>query len=214
MKKYIAGFSISAGLLVAGCSAEDDSAQVDSTNEEIQEETQPTESTSEQTEQQEQQLESPYQEIKEYFDAWELPEGGKEDTEMVNGITYDNGYTFDKNTKVLIARLHPAEGEPAEPTEDQKVGVIMGWLQDAAAIPEPEYRAKGNAAGQVANPLFRLSEAKQLNDFAPLDEWISETEEIFAGFDDIETEQERAAVYAEGYERLEKMSSLIQNDIN
>ncbi|MEZ0480388.1 hypothetical protein [Planococcus sp. SSTMD024] len=85
----------------------------------------------------------------------------------------------------------------------------MGWLQDASGIPSPENRASGNANGQIVAPLSRLQQIKELNDFEPLEQWIIETENILINFDDIETEQERAKVYAEAYERLEKMNALI-----
>ena len=212
MRKFAIGLGISMAILTAGCSDSEDSADV-GVNES---ETTPEESVSEATaeeetvEQEVAQLESPYQEIKEHFDSYELPEEGRlTDSESVNGIDYANGYTFDQDTKAMIARVHTENG-PAEPTEGQITGVIMGWLQDASGIPSPENRAGGNANGQVAAPLSRLQQIKELNDFEPLEQWIIETENILMNFDDIETEQERAKVYAEAYERLEKMSSLIQ----
>lgn len=210
MKSYALGVGISVSVLLAGCGSADESAEVETTENQPQDESSPDTSAKETVQKEETKLESPYQEINDYFDEWELPEGGEENSEMVNGVTYDNGYTFDKTTKALAARAYQANGSPAEPTEEQKVGVIMGWLADAAAIPAPEHRTTGNAAGQVANPLSRLDQVKELNDFEPLEEWITETEEIWKDFDEIETEEERAKVYAEGYERLQKITALIQ----
>ncbi|MDQ0427201.1 outer membrane murein-binding lipoprotein Lpp [Planomicrobium stackebrandtii] len=210
MRKSTLGIVISAELLLAGCGNAEESAEVETTENELQEESSSEISANESKEQEENKLESPYQEIKDYFEAWELPEGGEESSEMANGVTYENGYTFDKTTKALAARTYQVNGSPAEPTEEQKVGVIMGWLADAAAIPAPEDRTTGNAAGQVANPLSRLDQVKELNDIEPLEEWIIETEEILKDFDEIKTEEQRAKVYAEGYERLQKINALIQ----
>jgi len=210
MKSYTLGVGISVSLLLAGCGNADESAEVETNENQLQEESSSEISANESKEQEEIQLESPYQEIDDYFNEWELPEGGEESSEMANGVTYENGYTFDKTTKALVARAYQVNDGPAEPTEEQQVGVILGWLQDAAAIPAPEDRTTGNAAGQVANPLSRLEQVKELNDFEPLEEWIIETEGIWKDFDEIETEKERAEVYAEGYERLQKINALIQ----
>ncbi|RLJ87030.1 hypothetical protein [Planococcus citreus] len=212
MKKFAIGLGISSALLMAGCSDSEETADIGVS----ESETKPEESTSEVTaeketnEQEDAQLESPYQEIKDHFDSYELPEEGRlADSEFINAVEYENGYTFDQDTKAMVARIHLESG-PAEPTEGQNTGVIMGWLQDASAIPTPENRTKGNAAGQVDPILNRLQQIKELNDFEPLEQWVIETENSLVKFDDIETEQERAKVYAEAYERLEKMSSLIQ----
>lgn len=140
MKKFAIGLGISSALLMAGCSDSEESADIGGS----ESETTPEESTSEVTaeketnEQENVQLESPYQEIKEHFDSYELPEEGRlADSESVNGIDYENGYTFDQDTKAMIGRVHTETG-PAEPTEGQITGVIMGWLQDASGIPSPE----------------------------------------------------------------------------
>lgn len=210
MKSYALVVGISVSVLLAGCGSAGESAEVETTEHQLQEESSPEISANELKEQEETKLESPYQEINDYFEEWELPEGGDKDSEPGDRVTYENGYTFDKTTKALISRSYQVNDGPAEPTEEQQVGVIMGWLTDAAAIPAPEHRTTGNAAGQVAYPLSRLDQVKELNDFEPLEEWITETEEIWKDFDAIETEEERAKVYAEGYERLQKIYLLIQ----
>ncbi|ALS74099.1 hypothetical protein AUC31_01990 [Planococcus rifietoensis] len=212
MKKFAIGLGILSALLMAGCSASEETADIAvNESETVAEEYTPEATAEEETpEQEDPQLESPYQEIKEHFDSYELPEEGRlADSEFVNAVEYENGYTFDQDTKAMVARIHSESG-PTEPTEGQKTGVIMGWLQDASGIPSPENRVGGNADGQVAAPLSRLQQIKDLNDFEPLEQWLIETENILLNFDDIKTEQERAEVYAEAYERLEKMSSLIQ----
>ncbi|MFP3357505.1 hypothetical protein R0K17_09035 [Planococcus sp. SIMBA_143] len=212
MKKFAIGLGISSVLLVAGCSDSEGSANIGGNESETTPEESTTEVTAEEEtpEQENAQLESPYQEIKEHFDSYELPEEGRlADSEFVNAVEYENGYTFDQDTKAMVARIHSESG-PAEPTDGQNTGVVMGWLQDASAIPTPENRTKGNAAGQVDPILNRLQQIKELNDFEPLEQWVIETENSLMNFDEIETEQERAEVYADTYERLEKMSSLIQ----
>lgn len=156
--------------------------------------------------------EYPYKEIREHFKSYELPEEGRvADSEFSSSVTYENGYTFDSKTKAMMGREHTEEG-PAEPTEGQAIGVIMGLLRDAAAIQEPEYRTISNASGQMYHPLSRLEEIKELNDFEPLEAWLAETEEILQKVDTSETLDENKEFYLEGYERLQEMSLLIEGE--
>lgn len=154
-------------------------------------------------------LESPYKEIKDYFASYELPEEGRmEGSKFTNAVDYDNGYTFSEETKAMVAREHRDDG-PEKPTEGQEIGVIMGMIIDAAAIQDPENRTVTNASDQMFHPLSRLEEIKEMNDFEPLEEWLIETESILKKVETSETEEDRKVFYAEGYERLQKMNSLI-----
>ncbi|MFD1030606.1 hypothetical protein [Metaplanococcus flavidus] len=155
--------------------------------------------------------EYPYKEIKEHFDSYELPEEGRVEGGYTNRVTYENGYTFDSKTKSMMSRKHSDEG-PAEPTEGQKIGVIMGFLSDASGIPEPENRTISNASDQMYHPLSRFEEIKHLNDFAPLEEWLAETEEILKKFENSQTTEENKKYYLESYEKLQKMNTLIKGE--
>lgn len=213
MKKYIVGLGISSIFILAGCSNAKETVEVDEIEPaEIQ--TQENETSTVEVEKKVDEevmaLEYPYDEIKKYFDEWELPEGGEEGKDFMNAVTYENGYTFEKDTKMLIARVHPDGVGPAEPTEDQAVGVIMGWLVDAAAMMTPEDRPTGNAtSGQVEPSLLRLKDAQALNNFAPLNEWIGETQAIFENFAKATDVTEKNRLYTEGYNRMQKMTSII-----
>ena len=211
MKKRGMMLGVSAVLLLSGCGSTEE-PETESPQSEVQEiQTSSEEVTAADDESEDEViLESPYKEIKQHFDQWELPEGGEEG-EFVNSITYENGYTFDKDTKAMMARSWGETGEEPEATEEQEVGIIMGHLLDATEIPSPENRTKGNASGQTEPIVQKLQEVKELNDFEPLEEWILETEVIFSGYDDLE-EDERAAVYSKGYDELQKMADLINQN--
>lgn len=211
MKKHGMMLGVSAVLLLSGCGNTEE-PETESPQNEVQETQTSSEEVTAADDEPEDEvtLESPYKEIKQHFDQWELPEGGEEG-EFVNSITYENGYTFDRDTKAMMARSWGENGEEPEATEEQEVGIIMGHLLDAAEIPSPESRTKGNASDQTEPIVQKLQEVKRLNDFEPLEEWILKTEEIYKGYDDLEDE-ERAVVYTKGYEELQKMADLISKD--
>lgn len=155
--------------------------------------------------------EYPYKEIKEHFDSYELPEEGRVEGGYTGRVTYENGYTFDSKTKSMMSREHSDEG-PAEPTEGQKIGVIMGFLTDASGIPEPGNRTISNASDQMYHPLSRFEQIRELNDFAPLEEWLAETEDILKKVENSQTAEENEKYYLESYERLQKMNTLIEGE--
>ncbi|MCH4825177.1 hypothetical protein [Planococcus halocryophilus] len=156
-------------------------------------------------------LESPYLEISDYFARYELPEEGRLDSsEAVNGVSYENGYTFNKDKKYMIGRIHDEGTGPKEPTEGQKVGVIMGWIAGAAAIQHPENQTAYTTLGILDPPLTSLSQAKELNDFEPLEEWIIDVEDLLKHVQSSENEEEQKQYYEEAYEMLQKMYSIIE----
>lgn len=156
-------------------------------------------------------LESPYLEISDYFTRYELPEEGRLDSsEAVNGISYENGYTFDKDKKYMVGRVHYEGTGPAEPTEGQEVGVIMGLIAGAAAIQPPENQTAYTTLGALDPPLTSLDQAAELNDFEPLEEWIIEVENLLKQVQTSENEEEQKQYYEEAYEMLQKMYSIIE----
>ena len=85
------------------------------------------------------QLLATYNEIVEYFAEWELPsEGilpedhGAYDRLLIEAVAYENGYTFEKETKKLFSRSYDVGAAPAEPTEGQIPGVLMGIISEVA----------------------------------------------------------------------------------
>ncbi|ANU10874.1 hypothetical protein A1A1_18595 [Planococcus antarcticus DSM 14505] len=156
-------------------------------------------------------LESPYLEISDYFTRYELPEEGRLDSsEAVNGVSYENGYTFNKDKKYMVGRIHYEGTGPKEPTEGQEVGVIMGWIAGAAAIQHPENQTAYMTLGILDPPLTSLGQAKELNDFEPLEEWIIEVEDLLKHVQSSENEEERKQSYEEAYEMLQKMYSIVE----
>lgn len=58
-----------------------------------------------------------YEEIFEILYNYELPDEGVVETKG-NVITYENGYRFNKNTKMVESRNHYSENGPAESIQD------------------------------------------------------------------------------------------------
>ena len=214
MKKYTLGFGLSAVVLLTGCGTAEE-AKVESPESEVQGEQTSAEVTtaSETKEEKEVALESPYKEIKEHFDNYELPEEGvvkaNEGKSFAGSIEYENGYTFNSETKALDGRSYSETEGPEEPTEGQKTGVAMGWLVDAAAMGEFEDLTISNSSEQMSHPISRLNQVKELTDFEPLDKWATETIAILDKAQNMEAGDERQAVLKEGYDELQKMNSLI-----
>lgn len=157
-------------------------------------------------------LESPYREIKTYFEDYELPQEGRlPKSDAINGISYENGYTFDRDTKAMVSRVWN-NGEVNEPSEGQKIGVIMGWLNDASGIPDLESMTITNDPNQFQQPISRLEQVKEATEFEPLKKWTSETIEVLASAQKTEDMDARQELIEEGYTRLQKMTSLITEE--
>lgn len=214
MKKYTLGFGLSAALLLAGCGTSDE-ATVESPENEVQGEQTSTEVTtaSETKEEKEVALESPYKEIKDHFDSYELPAEGvvkaNEGKSFAGSVEYENGYTFNSETKALDGRSYSETDGPEEPTEGQKTGVAMGWLVDAAAMGEFEDITISNSKDQMQQPISRLNQVKELTEFEPLDSWATDVIATFEKAQNMDSGDERQAVIKEGYDELQKMNSLI-----
>lgn len=210
MKKYTLGFGISAALLLTGCGTAEES-KVENPESEVQEDQTSDEVTtaSETKEEKEDVLESPYKEIKEHFDNYELPSGGKEDGRLVS---YENGYTFDKETKFMMGREWNENETVNEPTEEQKTGVIMGFLVDAAELGNFEDMTVTNYNEQMSHPISRLNQVSEMADFEPLKEWSQETASLLDEAQNLDSGDERQALLEEGYNELQKMKSLINKN--
>ncbi len=73
-----------------------------------------------------------------------------------------------------------------------------------------EDRTRGNAtSGQVEPILLRLKDAQVISGFSPLNDFLRETQAIFENFVEAKHEKEKNKFYTEGYDRLQKMNSLI-----
>lgn len=203
MKKHVLYSGLFAALLLTGCSS-GESSENENTVEENQVTTTEMSSVLGETNEEEKSiLESPYKEIKQHFKEWELPSGGEPSDEFFNSVRYENGYFFDKDSGVLVAReWEDGSGKP-EPTEDQKVGVIMGLLSDASDL-------SSHSGGESEAILGKIEEAKSLNDYEPLEDWLIDAEEIFINAEGLEGERS-LEYYDKGDKELQKMSSLIFN---
>jgi hypothetical protein len=81
------------------------------------------------------QLESPYNEIAEYFSEWRLPEEGilPETHDAYYGLAveataYENGYIFETETGELLGRFYGENESAPVPTEEQSPGVTKGII--------------------------------------------------------------------------------------
>lgn len=196
---------ISAALLLAACGTSEE-AKVENPESEAQGEQISTEVATASEAEEEVILESPYKEIKEHFENYELPDVGKVDGRLVS---YENGYTFDKETKFMIGREWNEDETVNEPTEDQKTGVIMGFLVDAAELGDFEDMTVTNYNEQMSHPISRLNQISELTDFEPLKEWSQETASLLDEAQNLDSGDERQALLKEGYNELQKMKDLI-----
>ncbi|MGG1685658.1 hypothetical protein [Pseudalkalibacillus sp. NRS-1564] len=86
-----------------------------------------------------------YQKIYDYLLKWELPEENRislEDSEIPSNIEYENGYSFSKDTGYISSinwgQRDPEVDDQPLPTEDQYMGVVMGYINEKAADIEVE----------------------------------------------------------------------------
>ena len=86
-----------------------------------------------------------YQKIYDYLLEWELPEENRviaEESEIPSNIEYENGYSFSKDTGYISSinwgQRDPEVDDRPLPTEDQYMGVVMGYINEKAADMEVE----------------------------------------------------------------------------
>ncbi|WP_088007952.1 hypothetical protein [Indiicoccus explosivorum] len=124
-------------------------------------------------------LGAPYDQLEEFIAAYELPAEGRVPTEddaysvfpNPNAVViYENGYTFDAETRRLIMIKYNEDGEKPEPAPGQETGVVLGAIADAMATPNLDEVLTGTDVAYVTG---RLEEAKALNDFEPLEVWLT-----------------------------------------
>lgn len=210
MRKFGVGLGMSMVLLLTGCGSTEDLAEAKESK--VEEKASSSETAAASKTKEEKQLEvvleSPYKEIKAHFDEYELPKEG-----IINEgatIEYENGYTFNKETKALSGRKWNEDGTVNAPTEEQKTGVVMGFLYDAAALGAFEDMTVSNSNEQMHHPISRLKQVQELSEFEPLDQWAKETAELLDKAQNMEYGEARQALLKEGYDELQKMSSLIE----
>ncbi|MDO6657777.1 hypothetical protein [Anaerobacillus sp. 1_MG-2023] len=86
-----------------------------------------------------------YQQIYDYLKEWELPEENRlsgEDTESPLSVKYKNGYSFTKDTGYISSidwgDRDPEIDDRPLPTENQYMGVVMGYINEKASDMEVE----------------------------------------------------------------------------
>ncbi|WP_246187578.1 hypothetical protein [Ornithinibacillus caprae] len=122
-------------------------------------------------------LPSPYNEIKRIIDGYELPKDHIVE-ETNSRILYENGYEFSKQQKGVISRAYSPERGPEEPTEEQYIGVILGFVNDVNTYNyiDIEKMATSEAVGSINGILQRLYDIKKYaEEYQPIKEWAEET---------------------------------------
>ncbi|TKD70777.1 hypothetical protein [Pseudalkalibacillus hwajinpoensis] len=80
-----------------------------------------------------------HQQIYDYLKAWKLPEQNRISSEESgsSSITYENGYSFSKDTGYISSidwgERNPEVDERPLPTENQYMGVVMGYIDEKAS---------------------------------------------------------------------------------
>ncbi|MED3831919.1 hypothetical protein [Peribacillus frigoritolerans] len=147
---YLIGtLTVTSALLLAGCSTNETTVNKEATT--AQASNVEKEKNVELTKEEKiVELPSPYKEIAKHFAEWELPQEGRipktaegyaeykeivdEATPTDESIYFTNGYGFDGKTGHNFIAVYETDeegqGEPAEPTPDQREGIIMGMVEE------------------------------------------------------------------------------------
>lgn len=125
-----------------------------------------------------------YKEIAKIIKSYELPKEGKIKEEG-NFISYENGYEFFKNSKILSSRIVYKEGGPKKPTEGQYLGVIMGLVGDIYSANHWEDNADDaideiyvdeSVKLDIDIKLLKLQEIQlYVMDYEAIKDWVDET---------------------------------------
>ncbi|WP_047980691.1 hypothetical protein [Ornithinibacillus contaminans] len=96
-----------------------------------------------------------YSEVVNYIQEYELPKTGVTRTnDDLNTVEYENGYHFSLNSKRVISRTWDKEDGPKEPTEGQRLGVVIGLIEDIDY--EPTLISENDLPTIIEKDLFTL----------------------------------------------------------
>ncbi|MCM3088759.1 hypothetical protein [Bhargavaea ginsengi] len=148
-------------------------------------------------------------EIAQFFADYELPEEGQipKDDPTYQGVNaeqlvaYENGMLFDRSSGQMVARRHYHDGTVPEPTPEQATGVVMGSIVDAASNGGAQIHASQGSAHMIK----RLTEAKELNEFESLEEWLDARIEGYKKADALENVEDRVKLLTDENAELNKM---------
>lgn len=217
MKKTTVAISFAAVLLLAACGR----SGVD-VEEELEDDSQLVIEIDLQDEDEEELLESPYQEVMDYFNEWQLPEEGRaslddeyyEEYNPEQYTIYENGYVFDKQSKAMAAQIQLDEEEQVLPDEEQIPGVVMRYIADVADFGHIEIaHIEDSDTFQESLDFFYtgLNKIIDLNDFPPLNQWAQETTVAFETAEHEKDPDKRWEAFSNGLQRLDKMQWLVLN---
>ncbi|WP_035001218.1 hypothetical protein [Bhargavaea cecembensis] len=157
----------------------------------------------------------PYEpEIAQFFADYELPEAGQipKDDPTYKGVNvdalvaYENGMMFERSSGQMVARKHYDDGTKSEPTPEQATGAVMGLIADAASNGGAQRHASQGSEFMIG----RLSEAKELNEFPPLEEWLTARIEGYTAADAMNDDQDRVLALTNENAELNKMVQLFR----
>lgn len=208
-----AGAIILVGGLLVGCGNDNEQAQGDTVQ--AAEQSQENTGANESKEQDGKAAEQYEPEIAQFFADYELPEEGKlpnddpslENIKVERFVAYDNGIMFERSNGAMVARKYDKDNVPAEPTPEQTTGVVMGLISEAVEKQHADEEAEG--VDKIVN---LLTEAKELNDFAPLDEWLSARIEGYEKASAMEDGQERTDALTIENSEMNKMVKVIEGE--
>lgn len=176
-------------------------------------------------------LGAPYDEIGRYLAEWELPtegvipmgeevEGMETSSETI--VAYENGYGFSRDTGVSVLRSYGLDGQVPIPTDDQFIGVFMGKIPDIldSVSKETTYGGGDSMDGQAIYMILsdidhaKIPGLKELKGYSkgyePIDQWLAETLALFEEAAASSEGKKVKELYAEGNERLERMTETIK----
>lgn len=252
---YLIGtLAVTSALLLAGCNAKETTVEKEATTAQasIVEKEKNVELTKEEKIAE---LPSPYDEIGKHFAEWELPKEGQipktaegyaeykeivdESTPTDDEIYYTNGYGFDEKSGYNFVAVYETDeegqGEPAEPSPDQREGIIMAmveeWTNDGDYVFDgvPMYNEDGNGkpieknGKKVANQEFvdnikvdinseKMTDLLKIRSYAEKDElkqledWANQTVGYYSEANHSEDIEDIWANYKKGQANIKQLN--------
>ncbi|MGG0287203.1 hypothetical protein ABEY41_19190 [Peribacillus butanolivorans] len=245
----IGSVTVTSALLLSGCNAKETTVEKEATT--TQASNVEKEKNDKLTKEEKiAELPSPYNEIGKHFAEWELPKEGilpKDDpqwneTEPFDGkdphdvfVYYTNGYGFDKESGSMFTVAYETDeegqGEPAEPTPDQREGVIMGtvdeWVGDGdyiidgvpmyyeengKKVPNQEFveNLELDINSEKMTDLLKIRSYAEKDELKPLEDWANQTVGYFVEAIHSEDIEDVWANYSKGQDNIKKLDKTIK----
>ncbi|MGW6301754.1 hypothetical protein [Peribacillus butanolivorans] len=253
----IATLTVTSALLMAGCGTNESTVKNEATSTAQASNVEKENKVELTKEEKIAELPSPYNEIAKHFVEWELPKEGQipktaegyaeykeivdESTPTDDEIYYTNGYGFDEKSGYNFVAVYETDeegqGEPAEPSPDQREGIIMAmveeWTNDGdyvfdgvpmyyedengkqieengKKVPNPDFIANLKLDiedGGKMDDLLKIRSYAEKDKLKPLEDWTNETINYFANASETNDIEECWNLYSKGMDKIEELNN-------